>query len=43
MKKLKQAIVAFILGGVLSLNAQQKISVNVNDTGEQFDHYWSKW
>ena len=42
MKKLKQAIVAFILGGVLSLNAQQKISVNVNDTGEQFDHYWSK-
>ncbi|WP_405296712.1 GH39 family glycosyl hydrolase [Algibacter sp. Ld11] len=42
MKKLKQAILALILGGVLTLNAQQNISVNVTDTGEQFDHYWSK-
>ncbi|QWX85675.1 glycoside hydrolase [Cellulophaga sp. HaHaR_3_176] len=32
----------FVLGCVFTLNAQQKITVDVNDNGEHFEHYWSK-
>jgi len=42
MKAIKIIVFGLIIGSSLFGNAQKSISINAQDTGEQFDHYWSK-
>lgn len=42
MKIINNLVLALVLCGSLHSNAQKSISVNTQDPGEQFDHYWSK-
>ncbi|MDN3665549.1 hypothetical protein ACFFU1_16350 [Algibacter miyuki] len=42
MKAIKIIVFGLIIGSSLFGNAQKSISINAQDTGEQFDHYWSE-
>ncbi|WP_205860179.1 hypothetical protein [Polaribacter sp. 20A6] len=42
MNIVKKIIYGLIFGCVLSLNAQNKMKIDVQKDGEVFDHYWSK-
>lgn len=42
MRVLKKIACGLIFSGVLVLNAQKNIKINVQKEGEKFDHYWSK-